>query len=588
MKKLFNFALFGAMALTGAVGFSACSSSDDVVNNPDFDPETNTVKTQFAISIPTSNSQAATRMDADGAPNDGVFKGIKEIHLYPMTVATPTDGSSILAPIELTAIAEGGLDQTGSNGNFKGKVYSDVPVPVNTKSFLFYGEITDEKGGDLTPSYGTSGTTADINFAPTAIQSATFSSIGSDTKGAAVLTALNGIWTTLKAQDDAAAAAAYSQSVQLNALKQSLESLKAGSATTVKAFIENLYNKLTVIDTQAPGNYADNVQDKIDDYFTVGGTSPNNTLTWTTANNFPENVGLPDGAIGLSFTSGQTNPFSFASANVGGGAQPELTVYVKPASLFYTVNTPIHTSKSAHAAQYVNQETWADVVGLYTDATQVNSDTRGIVLDNPIQYGVGRLKSQVKLGGTLKAYNAEQAEVTVSVPSGGYTVSGILIGDQKNVDWKFEPTGSDTYTIYDPVQTGGSSVKATATASTANYTLALQTDKDTPVKVVVELVNDGDAFYGAEYQMIPKGSKFYLAATLTPSSGTGYDEGEYTKNKVFCQDVQTEVTFLVGETSLEHAYNTIPDLRSAKMELGLSVDLNWTEGLKFTDITLGQ
>ena len=151
----------------------------------------------------------------------------------------------------------------------------------------------------------------------------------------------------------------------------------------------------------------------------------------------------------------------------------------------------------------------------------------------------------------------------------------------KSVDWKFEPTGSDTYTIYDPVQTGGSSVKATATASTANYTLALQTDKDTPVKVVVELVNDGDAFYGAEYQMIPKGSKFYLAATLTPSSGTGYAEGTYTKNKVFCQDVQTEVTFIVGETSLEKAYNTIPDLRSTEVLFGLSVDLAWKNGMTF-------
>ena len=35
MKKLFNLALFSAIALTGAVGFSACSSSsDEVIDNP--------------------------------------------------------------------------------------------------------------------------------------------------------------------------------------------------------------------------------------------------------------------------------------------------------------------------------------------------------------------------------------------------------------------------------------------------------------------------------------------------------------------------------------------------------------------------
>ena len=55
-------------------------------------------------------------------------------------------------------------------------------------------------------------------------------------------------------------------------------------------------------------------------------------------------------------------------------------------------------------------------------------------------------------------------------------------------------------------------------------------------------------------------------------------------NRVFCQDVETTVVFTVGETSLKKAYNTIPDLRSAQMELGLSVDLSWTAGLSF-DVT---
>ena len=53
MKKLFNLALFSAIALTGAVGFSSCSSSsDEVIDNPNYNPETNTAKAQFAISLP--------------------------------------------------------------------------------------------------------------------------------------------------------------------------------------------------------------------------------------------------------------------------------------------------------------------------------------------------------------------------------------------------------------------------------------------------------------------------------------------------------------------------------------------------------
>ena len=592
MKKLFNLALFGAIALTGAVGFSSCSSSsDEVIDNPDYNPETNSVKTQFAISIPTSGSQASTRMDGDGAPNSGVFKGIKGINLYPMSATAAPSGlatatSAISTPItSLGDIAVAGLDQTGSNNNFKGKVYSEVDIPVGTKAFLFYGEISNEKGGDLTPSYGTSGTTANINFSLAPIQNATFATL-SDTQGTAVLTALNGIIAELAAQETAAVTATHASAAHLNSVLQSFQSLKAGSANSVRAFVQNVYNQLTEIGTTYDANtYTGAVQNKIDDYFTVGGSSPNFTLTWAAANTFPNNIGLPDGAVGVTCTS---NVFSFANATVGGNNQPELTTYVKPASLFYTVNTPIHTSTEAQVSKYATQSTWADVVALYTSDTEVKGNTRAVVLDNPIQYGVGRMASKVVLSSTsLKANTSTGVGESDVTATAGYTVTGILIGGQKNVGWNFTPlAGSSAYTIYDPVQTG-TSVTATTTATDVNYTLALQTEKDEAIRVVVELVNNGDPFYGIESQLIPAGSKFYLVAQLDPKAATGvttYDETNDAKNRVFCQDVETIVNFTVGTNSLKKAYNTIPDLRSAKMELGLSVDLTWQAGLTF-DVT---
>ena len=590
MKKYFSYALAGAIALTGAVGFAACSTSgEDVVSNinkpdsnPSNTPEQEFVKTQFAISIPTSGKQAGTRMHADGAPNNGVFKGIKEIHLYPISTALDanncvTSTSTISTPITLANISNDGLDQTGSSGNFHGKVYADVAIPVGTQAFLFYGEITNETGGDLTPSYGTSGTPENINFSLVPIQSATFSTLN-DTQGNAVLAALNGIIDVLATQEAAAAAVPHTSATHLNALLQSFQSLKAGSANSVRAFVQNVYNKLTNIGTTySATTYTSVVQDKIDDYFTVGGTTPNNTLTWTAANTFPNNIGLPDGAIGLSYTSTPTPTFSFASVS---GNQPELNTYVKPASLFYTVNTPIHTSTAAQVSNYASKTSWAQVVALYSQ-TVVSSATRGVVLDKPIQYGVGRLKSQVVLSSaTLNANDADGNDLVVNVPDGGYPVTGILIGSQKNVAWNFEPTGATKHTIYDPVQTGGS-VKAWTTASAANYTLALQTEKDDPIQVVVELVNEGGDFYGKDNQLIPTGGKFYLAAQLNPTDGATYAAVDVTKNRVFCQDVETIVTFTVGTNSLKNAYNTIPDLRSPEMELGLSVDLDWSPGLTF-------
>ena len=46
MKKLFNYALIGAIALTGSTMLTSCSSSDDAAaenTNPNFNPETNEV-----------------------------------------------------------------------------------------------------------------------------------------------------------------------------------------------------------------------------------------------------------------------------------------------------------------------------------------------------------------------------------------------------------------------------------------------------------------------------------------------------------------------------------------------------------------
>ena len=581
MKKNYVYALMSAIAFVGAAGLTACSSSDEIVDNPNYNPETNTVKTQFAISIPVAGKQQ-TRMNADGAPDNGVFKGMSSINLYPFTTATKVTGESSLAtPISLPAIVEGDLNKTGTDNQFNGKVYEDVTIPVGTKTFLFYGQITDPKDGALTATYGTTGTpAANISFALNSISSFTMATVGSteggDTQGIAVLTALNAIVAGLKTQLSNAESASDASATQLDALLTAFKGLKAGSANSVKAFVQNAYNFLS-----SHGTYAANVNGIIDDYFTVSGSgAPNYTLTWTVANTFPQNLHLPDGAIGLSYD--ETNNFSFAKVTTSGNSQPELNTYVKPAALYYYVNTPLHVDNEAHESSYNSQTSWTNVVALYDGGTEVLSSTRGIVLDDPIQYGVGRLKANVKLGSTLKAFNQDGEEVVVAAPGGGYTITGLLIGSQKNVNWNFEPTGEDTYTIYDPNWTASSDNKATTAGSGYNYTLALQTAKDEVISIVVEMTNDGGDFYGVDNRLIPAGSKFYLIAKLDPKQGTTYSETDDTMNRVFCQDVETTVVFTIGENSLKKAYNTTPDLREAKMELGLSVDLNWKAGLSFT------
>ena len=50
----------------------------------------------------------------------------------------------------------------------------------------------------------------------------------------------------------------------------------------------------------------------------------------------------------------------------------------------------------------------------------------------------------------------------------------------------------------------------------------------------------------------------------------------------------TTANFIIGRTSLQAAYATVPDLRSTQISLGLSVDLHWQTGLTFNDIVLGE
>ena len=60
MKKIQQLALMSAIALTGAVGFTACSSANDDVSqdvtNPNFNSKTNEVLAKFVFNVSTGNS----------------------------------------------------------------------------------------------------------------------------------------------------------------------------------------------------------------------------------------------------------------------------------------------------------------------------------------------------------------------------------------------------------------------------------------------------------------------------------------------------------------------------------------------------
>ena len=133
--RIFNkYAYLSAVALVGAVGFTACSSDDELTAepNPTFDGES--VKTQFAISIPYADNRG-TRMSETNTQGQGNnFRGIQDVKLIPLKTAG-VDGLDFTSVVNLADIT---AFDNPTIGNYK--IYTDINVPIGTTNFLFYGQ----------------------------------------------------------------------------------------------------------------------------------------------------------------------------------------------------------------------------------------------------------------------------------------------------------------------------------------------------------------------------------------------------------------------------------------------------------------
>lgn len=208
-----------------------------------------------------------------------------------------------------------------------------------------------------------------------------------------------------------------------------------------------------------------------------------------------------------------------------------------------------------------------------------------------INYGVANLATTVKCGAVslpdnkgLTVTDPSEFADKVTVPAAGFPVSGLFIGGQPTkVGFNFQPEATDAFdlTIYDNNLTG-IVAKHSTEASTANYTIVLPNDKgreateQNKVNVAIELTNNTDKPFRGIDGIIPVGGKFYLVGQLNPEAKkvTGV-----TNPAVFMSDYKTTLNLNIN--SLKNAYNTIPDLRSTKLQLGLSVDLEWQAGIQF-------
>lgn len=566
-----------------AMLFTACSSSDDEVNA---EGSRGVVKAEFTISFP--NKVGSTRMSAATVQAAGqTFRGIKDIELYPFTTQASGISSSTTIPSKITlaagvgTIGTTGASSTNANEIVNGSLfatnnshlYQNVDIPVGTSAFMFYGEAIPSAGDDavngaLTKVQAASSTTLDgITFSLKQI--CPNSALGNN--AATIETYLTNIATVT--------GWASSTNVLLQSLYQSFISMKAGSWASIKGAVQQLYTSLSgKTDAVSLAIIAAITNDTYVSAVTDG------TLTFVELGNYPADINLPDGAAYLTWDDTNKKFMEVAdNSNTGLDTTP-MSSYAYPAPLYYYVLSNIVTAETSMESVYNGTNTWADITDAYGTAnTSVTANTRSIAIKDQVQYAVGRLDVTVQAYGTNLADNKKDIAVgTINFP-----LTGILVGGQKPVDYKFQQTEGTAYTIYDK---GVSGIYLTSAKSAPTYTLVLETKEataadqaDAIVKIALEFENkSGQTIVGNNNQLIYPNTKFYLVGTLDPYKNTTqkYSGTETVIKKAFVQDYTTTANMVIK--NLKKAYNTMPDLQAPQLEMGLSVDLGWKTGIEQT------
>lgn len=333
-----------------------------------------------------------------------------------------------------------------------------------------------------------------------------------------------------------------------------------GSAANVKEYAKELKTKLTQLSIS--DDLVTSIIDNIDDTDDLS------------ENTYPGSIGLPDGAAALrwSVDANQQPAFTVRTETTTLDNINGIIRYTYPAELWYYGNSAICTSKDEVSKTTYESSAWPDLLSTYyKDNRFVNGETRSVAIEDPLQYGVGRLQMSLSpLPTSLK--DAKNEDISTS----GFKLTGVIIGGQHTVGFDFKPvepqSDLDARFIYDT---------EVGTTGTVN-TLVLQSYDGEKVPVILEFKNEtGHSFYGKDGIIYPN-TKFYLIGEVDPESAGNKDEATVAgaKGRVFTQDYTTKMTMTV--TSLKNAYSCMPDLLTSRLEIGVQVQTQWEQSTTTT------
>lgn len=543
-----------------AVTLTSCQRQDEVTETPATEPSY--VLADLALSLPPSPTEPHLDpgVTNEGDANASSFLGISELSIIPFHTGGNSVALSDPPLIDIVGATEENNRVEAHNNYYVNYCY----FMTGTDRVLVYGKSIPSSddpavNGKLSDLPSTRKNTADIQFSLSSIRNTT--EVHTDAQALAdymTKIADSEGWSTT---NDVTLKSYYMDFIRANAEGGGLMS---GAAANIKAFVAALKTQLAGRTDAVSTAIIDNIDDDDD----------------IEDNTYPCSIGLPDGAAVIRWAkndetgkeefSVRTNRTAFDNIN-------SITRYTYPAELMFFTDSPIRTS-----AEEVSLETyrnapantsWSDFLDAhYNNSRTVNTATKAIAVENPLQFGVANLQltltgmsDELKDAKDIIVKNADMTNADME----HLPLKGVIIGGQHTVGYNMKPQGEQTDVdgrfIYETNIVSGDAGKSI-------NTLVLQSYKDEKVPILLEFENKtGTSFTGKDGVVYP-GTRFYLIGIVDPAEGQGTGD---CAGRVFTQDFTTTMSMRV--TSLANAYTCMPDLLAPRLEIGVQIVTHWIQ-----------
>lgn len=507
----------------------------------------------LAISLKNSGEvpEVQTKMTATITQDGAGFRGIEEVFVIPFhtgSVNPVTAGSNRLGSRNVL-FRDSAIGQNGLVANNNSHLYNMVSVPVKTDRVLAYGKAFDSgtvstkdgkhKNGVLTPSgLDNPVTSNDISFSlESVLEAGDITEINNTSNK--LIAALNGVVEVLQASNDP------DIRVFLDAFTFE-DQIIACSYPSLYRLEQSIFGALS--------DYSGTNTDAINDVMRK--LSDLQDARSEAGTKFPSSYGIPEGSIGM-WWNGHRFVKIIDSVNI---SLVPVNGYCYPPSLWYYINSPLKTSDDPSVKQEYKPQnyTWGSILSCYKGGNSVTTSTRSVAIVDQLQYGVGLVEFRFREPG-LNAMVASRCPLT-----------GIIIGDQKDVDYSFAPKSTGSRFVYD------NTISGITLGGTSQYVqlLVLPTEDEQTVHFALEFQNSTSTTFQCQQGTIQPGCKFYLVGELKPANGTK-PEGDEDLAGVFNSDHKTTVYIKVD--NLKNAYNTVPDLRDPQLEIGVVAEMDWVQ-----------